>query len=122
LCSFRNRRRRREINETQVGPRSGQWPAASPAARLDRLYSCAHYYGNFFLPVAKLKRKSRIGAKVRRVYGEPMTPYARVLASPHVADKHKALLRETYALLNLVDLHDQIADLRDQLFRTVAVL
>ena len=89
---------------------------------LDRLYSCAHYYGNFFLPVAKLKRKSRIGAKVRRVYGEPMTPYARVLASPDVADEHKALLRETYALLNLVDLHDQIADLRDQLFRTVAVL
>ena len=89
---------------------------------LDRLYSCAHYYGNFFLPVAKLKRKSRIGAKVRRVYGEPMTPYARVLASPDVADEHKALLRETYALLNLVDLHDQIADLRDQLIRTVAVL
>ena len=89
---------------------------------LDRLYSCAHYYGNFFLPVAKLKHKSRVGAKVRRVYGEPMTPYARVLASPDVADEPKALLRETYELLDLVDLRRQIAELRDELVRTVIVL
>ncbi len=87
---------------------------------LDRLYSTAHYYGNFFLPVAKLKHKSRVGGKVRRVYDEPMTPYARVLASPDVADERKALLRETYELLDLVDLRRQIVQLQDELVRTVA--
>lgn len=86
---------------------------------LDRLYAVLHFYVNFFLPVAKLQAKSRVASKVKRVYDQPQTPYARVLASPHVAQERKALLRETYALLDLVQLRQQIDDLQEQLLQSV---
>jgi hypothetical protein len=82
---------------------------------LNRLYAVLHYYSNFFLPVAKLADSVRHGAKVTRWYDKPQTPYARVLASPHVSDAHKADLRETYASLSLVDLRCQYRQLQDEL-------
>jgi hypothetical protein len=89
-------------------------------ALLNRLYAVMHFYVNFFLPVMKLQEKVRIGSKVKRIYDEPQTPYARVLASPHVSEAHKAELRETYALLDLVQLRHQIDDLQSQLLRSVS--
>ena len=89
---------------------------------LNRLYAVMHYYVNFFLPVMKLEHKSRLGSKVRRVYDQPQTPYARVLASSHVSEEHKAQLRETYQVLNLVQLRQQIDDLQSQLLDTVSTL
>ena len=89
---------------------------------LNRLYAVLHLYVNFFLPVMKLKEKTRLGSKVKRVYDKPQTPYARVLASPDVSEKHKAELRETYALLDLVDLRRQINELQDEILRTVSTL
>jgi hypothetical protein len=86
---------------------------------LNRLYAVMHFYGNFFLPVAKFVEKSRVGSKVKKRYAEPKTPYARVLDSPDVSAEHKALLRETYALLDLVQLRQQIDDLQDQLHDSV---
>jgi hypothetical protein len=88
-------------------------------ALLNRLYAVLHFYVNFFLPVAKLKEKSRAGSKVKKRYDAPKTPYARVLDSPYVSDEHKTLLRETYALLDLVQLRQQINDLQDQLLDSV---
>ena len=89
-------------------------------ALLNRLYAAVHYYANFFLPVMKLASKSRVGSRVMRVYDRPQTPYARVLASPQVTDEHKELLRETYQLLDLVDLRQQVSDLLDALFRSAS--
>jgi hypothetical protein len=43
---------------------------------LNRLYAVIHFYVNFFLPVAKLTRKARLGSKVKKRYDEPKTPYA----------------------------------------------
>lgn len=86
---------------------------------LNRLYAVMHFYVNFFLPVTKLVQKTRIGGKVKRTYDKPQTPYARVLASPHISETHKAQLRETYALLDLVDLRRQINELQDQLLNSV---
>ena len=71
---------------------------------LNRLYAVMHFYVNFFLPVTKLQGKSRVGSKVKKVYDDPQTPYARVLESVHISERHKAQLRETYNLLDLVDL------------------
>ena len=79
-----------------------------------------HFYGNFFLPVAKLKEKIRTGSKVKRVHDDPQTPYARVLASPDVSKAHKAQLRDTYTLLNLVDLRRQINELQTAILNTVS--
>ena len=89
---------------------------------LNRLYAVMHYYVNFFLPVMKLKEKSRVGSKVRRTYDHPQTPYARALDSPDVSDDDKAQLREVYEVLDLVQLRQQIDDLQDQLLASVSKL
>ena len=89
---------------------------------LNRLYTTVRYYGNFFLPVMKVVTKSRVGSKVSRTYDKPQTPYARVLASPDVADECKDLLQETYGLLDLVDLRRQIVDLQAALYRSLSTL
>ena len=89
---------------------------------LNRLYAVMHFYGNFFLPVMKLEQKVRVGSKVKRIYDEPQTPYARVLANPDVSEEHKAQLRETYELLDLVHLRQQIDDLQSHILNTVSRL
>ena len=89
---------------------------------LNPLYAVMHFYVNFFLPVLKLKQKVRAGSKVKRVYGKPQTPYARVLASPDVSEEHKAQLRETYDLLNLVHLRRQIDELQSETLNSVSTL
>ena len=88
---------------------------------LNRLYAVMHFYVNFFLPTMKLEEKSRLGSKVKKVYDEPRTPYARVLESPHVSEEHKAQLRETYEVLDLVSLRQQINDLQSQLLDSVSI-
>ena len=88
---------------------------------LNRLYAVMHFYVNFFLPVAKLKEKSRVGSQVKKRYDEPQTPFARVLDSPDVCAEHKALLRETYELLDLVYLRQQIDHLQDLLLHSVSM-
>ena len=87
---------------------------------LDRLYAVMHFYTNFFLPVTKLKEKTRTGSKVKKTYQVPQTPYARVLACPEVSKEEKAQLRETYETLSLVDLRLQINQLQDQLLDLVS--
>jgi hypothetical protein len=87
---------------------------------LNRLYSLLHYYGNFFLPVMKLKEKVRTGSKVKRVYDDPQTPYARVLNSPHISEADKAALREAYSHLDLLALRRRIDELLDELLATLS--
>jgi hypothetical protein len=87
---------------------------------LNRLYALLHYYVNFFLPVMKLKEKVRTGSKVKRVYDDPQTPYARVLNSPHIAEADKAELREAYGYLDLLSLRREIDELLDELLATLS--
>ena len=89
---------------------------------LNRLYAVMHFYVNFFLPVAKLKEKSRTGSKVKKRYDVPKTPYARVLDSSDVPDEHQSLLRETYELLDLIYLRQQIDDLQGKLLKSTSLL
>ena len=87
---------------------------------LNRLYALLHYYVNFFLPVMKLKGKVRIGSKVKRVYDDPQTPYARALESEHLSEEDKNELREAYSHLDLVALRQRIDELLDELLTTVS--
>lgn len=87
---------------------------------LNILYALLHAYVNFFIPVMKLKEKVRVGSKVKRIYDDPQTPYARVLASPHVSEEDKAALREAYSYLDLVQLRLRINQLLDQLLETLS--
>ena len=68
----------------------------------------------------KLKEKIRIDSRVKRVYDDPQTPYARVLVSPHGSEERKAALRETYSYLDLVRLRMRINHLLDQLLETLS--
>jgi hypothetical protein len=88
---------------------------------LNTLYARLHFYVNFFLPVMKLKEKVRVGSKVKRIYDDPRTPYARVLASHHVSEEDKAEVREAYGYLDLIELRLRIDELQEQLLRTLSL-
>jgi transposase InsO family protein len=87
---------------------------------LNSLYALLHFYGNFFLPTMKLKKKVRVGSKVKRIYDDPQTPYARTLASDLVSEEDKTQLREVYSHLDLLALRQRIDELQDQLLATVS--
>lgn len=87
---------------------------------LNTLYALLHLYGNFFIPVMKLEKKVRLGSKIKRVYDNPQTPYARLLASPHVSEETKTTLQETYGYLDLMQLRTRIDQTLDRLLETVA--
>jgi hypothetical protein len=97
-----------------------RYDTAEQLELLNRLYSLLHYYGNFFLPVMKLKEKVRIGSKVKRIYDKPQTPYARVLSSTHIAEADKAELQEAYGYLDIASLKQRIDELQDQLLATLS--
>jgi len=65
-------------------------------------------YQNFFRPTFKLESKERINSKYRRRYGDPQTPYQRLLDSPQVSKKTKAQLRRTFRSLNPFQLKKRI--------------
>ena len=49
---------------------------------------------NLFLPSVKLRKKVRVGSKVRRVYQEPRTPFERVRACPEADREQVARLEQ----------------------------
>lgn len=55
---------------------------------------------NFFMPQMKLIEKDRVGAKYRKKYDEPKTPYQRLVDSPHVSEEAKEKLRAEKKTLN----------------------
>jgi hypothetical protein len=57
---------------------------------LNTLYARLHLCVNFFLPVMKLEEKVRIGSRVERVYDDPRTLHARLLANHLVSDEAKS--------------------------------
>jgi hypothetical protein len=69
--------------------------------------------------VVKLQEKIRFGSKVKRIYDDPQTPYARVLANPSVSQEDKTELQEAYGYLNLIELRRGIDDLQVQLLWAV---
>jgi len=57
-------------------------------------------YYNFFQPVSRLARKERLGAKLKRVYQTPLTPYQRLLESGQLSEEKKTELEQLYESLN----------------------
>lgn len=78
----------------------GRLEGATALHVLQDLYGTLRLHLNFFLPSAKLIAKERQGSRVRKRYDRPQTPYARILASPHVTKAVKASLRALYPTLN----------------------
>lgn len=59
---------------------------------------------NFFLPTFKLKEKVRIGGKIKKKYGPPMTPYQRLMLSSQLTETQKQELQDRKAQLNPIEL------------------
>jgi hypothetical protein len=78
------------------------------AAALSRLYAASRLFVNFFQPSFKLASKARLGAKVRKTYHPPETPYAKLLASAAVPDEMKDRLRTVADRLDPLRLLEEI--------------
>ena len=64
---------------------------------------------NYFHASLKLDRKEKEDGRMRRVYGKPQTPLARVLASAQVTEETKTKLRKQKACLNPFALKQEVA-------------
>jgi hypothetical protein len=85
------------------------------AKKLARLYEFSRLYVNCFQPSFKLKSKTRTGARVFKRYHAPLTPYDRVMASPHVAKLGKEQLQTIFARLDPIELIRNIRCVQEEL-------
>jgi hypothetical protein len=94
----------------------------SPAQQrlLNTLYAQLRLYTNYFQPVMKLVSKERIGAKVKKTYDTPQTPYRRLLAAPSITQQTRQRLQAEYATLNPAQLKQEITRLQNLLRKTAA--
>jgi hypothetical protein len=67
----------------------GRLEGLAATAALRRLYEASRLYINFFQPSFKLKSKEREGAKVRKRYESPETPFRRLLQRDDIAEETK---------------------------------
>jgi hypothetical protein len=77
---------------------------------LAQLFQAVRLYVNHFQPSFKLKTKTRHGAKVKKVYHQPVTPCERLLAHASVAEAVKARLRSERDRLDPLELLQRIRD------------
>ena len=84
---------------------------------MNKYYELLRLYTNFFLPSAKLLGKSREGAKIRKKYESPQTPYKRLISSPLIEEGEKECLEEIWLTLNPADLKRGMMKLMEQLLK-----
>lgn len=83
--------------------------------RLAALYEQVRLLVNFFAPSLKLLEKTRNGARVKKTYDTPKTPYQRAMDSPDISVQHKEQLRAVYQTLNPADITRNIRKLQADL-------
>ncbi len=88
------------------------------AAALARLYTTVRLFVNFFQPSFKLAGKERDGARIRKRYHPPATPYQRLLADRRTPEAVRTRLAELFATLDPVRL---LSDMRSAQQRLVDI-
>ena len=83
--------------------------------KLARLYEFSRFYVNCFQPSFKLKSKVRMGARVVKTYHQPLTPYQRVVSSPHVPQSGKQQLQALFPKLDPIALLQNIRGVQQEL-------
>ncbi len=78
------------------------------AAELARLYATVRLFVDFFQPSFKLAEKQRDGARVRKRYHPPATPYQRLLAHPRTPEAVRCRLTALATTLDPVRLLGEI--------------
>src|SRR3984893_8086987 len=94
-----------------------RYEGSAPLRLLNELYAHLRLYTNFFQPVMKLVRKERVGAKVKKTYDRPCTPYQRLASSSALSKHAKQQLRAQYASLHPAELKRNIVRLQSRLLR-----
>ena len=74
-------------------------------------------YKNFFQPIIPLVTKIRDGGKIRRTYGEPKTPYRRIMDDPSIEGAMQQTLTLQYNTLNPAELKRNVTAHQDALWR-----
>ncbi len=97
-----------------------RYDSAAQQRLLNTLYGHLRLYTNYFQPVMKLVSKERIGAKVKKTYDLPQTPYRRLLAAPGMTPHTRHRLQAEYATLNPAQLKREITRLQDLLRKSAA--
>jgi len=82
---------------------------------LNTLYDNLRLLINFFHPSMKLIVRIRDGAKLKKRYDEPKTPFLRVVEDPSVSTQIKDRLRAQMRTLNPVELKRKIVDTQRRL-------
>jgi len=95
-----------------------RYEGSAPLRLLNELYAQLRLYSNFFQPVMKLIAKERTGAKVKKTYDRPRTPYQRLLNSSALSKPAKHQLRTQYAALNPAELKRNIVRLQSKLLKS----
>lgn len=78
---------------------------------MNEIYRVHNLIENYFIPKFKLLSKVRVGAKIKKKYDKPKTPYQRLLEDLSVTEEQKQKLRNTYSQLNYFDLVEQREEL-----------
>jgi hypothetical protein len=82
------------------------------ASALARLYRSLRLFVNFFQPSFKLAEKSRDGAKIKKRYHAPATPYQRLVADPRTSERVRTQVSRMYAGLDPVRLLREIREVQ----------
>jgi hypothetical protein len=77
---------------------------------MNEIYEVWGLLHNYFLPQMKLISKDRVGAKVKKKYDKPKTPYQRIIECPTVSEEVKEKLRATKATLNPFELQARLQE------------
>ena len=88
-------------------------PVAGQA--LAKLFQNMRLYVNYFQPSFKLLKKTRIGAKVKKMYHKPATPCERLLQAPEFDPDKKLILENLRKELNPVSLLHEIRNSQEVL-------
>ena len=75
---------------------------------MNEIYQLANDLKNFYSPCLKLKKKERIGSKIKKKYDPPKTPYQRLIDSEQLTIKQKELLMERKTKLNPFTLQKEL--------------
>jgi len=99
----------------------GRYSTRAAYEQLDKIYGLVRLHANFFQPMAKLVSTTRDGAKVHKQYDRARTPYQRLLALGVLDQERRQELDELYQGLNPLQLHRQLDQELEQLWRLETV-
>ena len=101
----------------QVGYERFDHPSLTEPLR--RFYEAYELFRNLFIPCFKLLCKERVGAKVRKIYGDRTTPCERLLNHPDLSPDQARALRELRDRHDPIDLAQEVRRRKDAFFKEV---